>query len=519
MGLHDTEAAARIARLEAVIFDLDGVVTRSATLHEAAWKRLFDDHLARRAEARGEAFEPFAPADYRRYVDGKPRYEGVRSFLESRGIALPYGDPADPPDRETVCGLGNRKDAIFHELLEGGGVEVFEGSVAFIQGLEARGVKTALVSSSRNATAVLEAAGLGDLFAVRVDGVEAARLGLAGKPAPDTFLEAARRLGVAPRRAAVVEDALAGIAAGRAGGFGMVIGVARSGDGAALRAEGADPVVDDLAQLGRRPDAGLPDARARIGEIAARLAGRRAAVFLDYDGTLTPIVARPELAVLTDEVRRVLRRLAGVSTLAIVSGRDRADVARLVGLDGLIYAGSHGFDIAGPDGLAKENARAAEALPALDAAGDRLDAALGGVEGALVERKRFAIAVHYRQVAEAEVAEVRRAVEAVAAEHPELRQTGGKMILELRPRVDWDKGRAVLWLLDALGMGGDDALPIYLGDDDTDDDAFVALAGRGVGILVSDAERPTAAQYVLTDTDEAGRFLDELAGVLEEGGR
>lgn len=255
--------------LNAVIFDLDGVVTRTAGLHAAAWKQLFDDYLGRRAAQQGEPFRPFdAEGDYQRFVDGKPRYEGVRSFLESRGIALPYGDPADPSEAETVCGLGNRKNAIFQELLAQGGVEVFESSVAFICHLQARGVRVALVSSSKNTTAVLESAGLSDLFEVRVDGVEAARLGLRGKPHPETFLEAAQRLGVDPARAAVVEDAIAGVAAGRAGGFGLVIGVARAGDGAALRANGADIVVGDLAELcdgaKLRPGAAaLPNALAR----------------------------------------------------------------------------------------------------------------------------------------------------------------------------------------------------------------------------------------------------------------
>ena len=507
--------------LNAVIFDLDGVVTRTAGLHAAAWKQLFDDYLGRRAAQQGEPFRPFdAEGDYQRFVDGKPRYEGVRSFLESRGIALPYGDPADPSEAETVCGLGNRKNAIFQELLAQGGVEVFKSSVAFIRHLQARGVRVALVSSSKNTTAVLESAGLSDLFEVRVDGVEAARLGLGGKPHPETFLEAAQRLGVDPARAAVVEDAIAGVAAGRAGGFGLVIGVARAGDGAALRANGADIVVGDLAELcdgaKLRPGAAaLPNALARAAEIRARLAGKRPAVFLDYDGTLTPIVARPELAVLSDATRAVVRALAERCTVAIVSGRDRAEVERLVGLDGLVYAGSHGFDIAGPGGLRKEHECAAEFLPALDRAEERLRRELAGAAGALVERKKFAIAVHYRLVAEDEVPRVDAAVATVAAETPELRRTTGKKVFELRPRLDWDKGKAVLWLLAALGLDHEDVLPLYLGDDDTDEDAFAALANRGIGILIAEAPQPTVAHYVLSDTEEAARFLGELAAMLD----
>lgn len=526
MSRAEIDREEQIRTLDAFIFDLDGVVTRTAGLHAAAWKQLFDDYLAQRAAQRGEPFQPFDPdADYRRFVDGKPRYEGVRSFLESRGVALDYGDPADPPDRETICGLGNRKNDLFQELLARGGVEVFEGSVAFIRELKRRGVKTALVSSSKNAAAVLTAAGLSELFEVRVDGVEAARLALEGKPHPDTFLEAARRLGVEPARAAVVEDAIAGIQAARAGGFGLVIGVARSEGGASLRENGADLVVGDLAELGeaaalrvrQRPgEPALPNALERGAEIRARLAGKRLAVFLDYDGTLTPIVARPDLAVLSDAMRAVIRALAERCTVAIVSGRDRVDVARLVGMDRLVYAGSHGFDIAGPGDLRKEHERAAEFLPSLDRAQERLRTKLAGIEGALVERKKFAIAVHYRLVAENEVERVERAAAAVAAEMTDLRRTAGKMVFELRPRIDWDKGRAVLWLLAALGLDRDDVVSLYLGDDDTDEDAFAALAGRGIGILVTEAARPTAAAYALADTEEVRRFLADLAAMLGE---
>jgi alpha,alpha-trehalase len=236
---------------DAVLFDLDGVVTDTAVLHAAAWKQLFDEYLQRRPAEGHPRVRPFAvETDFRQYVDGKPRYEGVRSFLQSRGIALPYGEPTDPPGRETVCGLGNRKDELFHRLLRQQGVRVFPSTVAFIRRLKDAGIKTAVVSSSKNCAAVLHAAGLAGLFDARVDGLESARLYLKGKPAPDTFLGAAARLGADPRRAVVVEDALAGVQAGRAGHFGLVIGVARQGDRTALRQSGADVVVDDLGTIG-----------------------------------------------------------------------------------------------------------------------------------------------------------------------------------------------------------------------------------------------------------------------------
>lgn len=237
-------------RFDAVLFDLDGVLTATARLHSACWKRMFDEFLAKRAADGAEPFQPFEIAtDYKRYVDGKLRYDGVQSFLRSRSIDLPWGDPDDPADRETVCGLGNRKNELIGELLDTQGVDVFEESIAWVHQVRRQGFATAVVSASKNCERVLRAAGIADLFDHRVDGVVAAELDLPGKPAPDTFLEGARRLGVEPERAVVVEDAVSGVQAGRAGGFGLVIGVDRTGDPDALREGGADLVVGDLGEL------------------------------------------------------------------------------------------------------------------------------------------------------------------------------------------------------------------------------------------------------------------------------
>ena len=229
---------------DAVLFDLDGVVTPTSLVHMRAWDQLFTPFLA------SKGITPaYTDVDYFAYVDGKPRYEGVRSMLASREVRLPEGEPTDAGNLETVCGLGNHKNELFAQILENEGVEPYPGSVMLLDDLERRGVKMAIVSSSRNAPAVLKAAGLFERFEIVVDGVVAAINGLAGKPAPDTFAFAAQKLGVTDARAVVFEDALSGVAAGHAGGFGLVIGVNRGAGAEELFAAGADLVVDDLAEL------------------------------------------------------------------------------------------------------------------------------------------------------------------------------------------------------------------------------------------------------------------------------
>ena len=237
-------------RFDAVLFDLDGVLTDTAGVHATCWKKTFDEFLKRRAVERKEPFFPFdIGSDYKLYVDGKPRYDGVRSFLESRDVELAEGGPDSPPDEDTVGGLGNRKNQLFNEVVASQGVKIYEGSVALVRHLRGESIKTAVVSSSKNSEGILRAAGIMDLFELRVDGVDAARLKLRGKPAPDTFLEAARQLGVEPQRSVVVEDAISGVQAGRDGGFGLVIGVDRRGGRDALQQHGAHLVVSDLGEL------------------------------------------------------------------------------------------------------------------------------------------------------------------------------------------------------------------------------------------------------------------------------
>jgi beta-phosphoglucomutase family hydrolase len=252
----------------ACLFDMDGVVTQTAVVHAAAWKEMFDDFLRERAKSTGTEFVPFDPhADYDAYVDGKPRLDGTRAFLESRGIELPEGTPDDPPGTPTVYGLSNRKNDLVLAKLAAGGVQVYDGTITYIHAVRAKGISTAIVSSSANTKQVLDSAGIAGLFDARVDGQVAAERGLRGKPAPDTFLAAAQDLNVPPSRAVVFEDALAGVAAGHAGHFALVVGVDRVGQAKELREHGADIVVQDVAELlGKDGPNDAPSAKAVSSE-------------------------------------------------------------------------------------------------------------------------------------------------------------------------------------------------------------------------------------------------------------
>ena len=471
-------------RFDAVLFDMDGVVTDTAAAHAAAWKLLFDAYLESYAAREDVEFQPFdANAEYRAYVDGKPRYDGIQSFLHSRGIELPFGDPGDSPDQETVCGLGNRKDGYFNEWLSNNKARVFPGTHEFIAALKAAGVRVAIFSASRNMNPVLLNAGVETLFDAKVDGQKMSRLGLPGKPDPAMLELAAAELGLKPDRCVIVEDAIAGVQAGKRGAFAFLIGIDRSGYSEALREHGADLVVNDLSEC-QIDDAGNLQLK-RVGHLAPiwaqkdalepLLRERRIAILLDYDGTLTPIVADYRKALLAESMRNTLRELSQHNTVAVISGRGLADVRQLVGLDTVFYSGSHGFELSGPNAWQYVQDDAASYIPDLDRAEQQLGAALAAIPGHAVERKRFSIAVHYRQVDTAQVVDVERAVNNVLDEVPRLHKGLGKKVFELKPALQWDKGRAVELLLQMLDMTGNDSLAIYIGDDLTDEAAYRVL--------------------------------------------
>ncbi len=504
---------------DAVIFDLDGVVTRTAELHATAWKTLFNTYLVEREAREGKTYPRFdEDTDYRRYVDGKPRYDGVKSFLDSRGIQIPYGNPSDASGVETICGLGNRKNRLFHDLLKRIGVKVYSSTIRLIHELHTQNIKTAIVSSSKNCSDVLKAAGITDLFHVQVDGTDSEQLGLKGKPAPDIFLQASERLNVPADRCVVVEDSLAGVSAGSSGDFALVIGVAREKDYTEeFRRNGADWIVNDLSEVSvgknnpvaLRQTRELPSALDHRDDIRQQAAGKKWAVFLDYDGTLTPIVEHPEDATLSESMRQTLKDLSQKCPVAVISGRELKDIRKLVGIENILYAGSHGFDISGPGFTYRQGM---EFLPTLDSAEEKLEETLKSIQGVRIERKTFSIAVHFRQVPENDIESVEKGVDRVLEDFPSLRKTGGKKIFECRPDVDWHKGKALLLTLEKSGLDRSMVLPMYIGDDLTDEDAFEVLADEcaGIGVVVRDESRPTRARYALNNPAEVEQFLNFL---------
>lgn len=488
----------------AVIADMDSVLTRMAGLHERAWQVAFNDFFHSYTGEHPQA--ELSHDEYRRHLDGKLRYRGAADLLRARHISLPMGNVDDEPGNETVCGIGNRKEKALIELLEREGVAVFADAISALRRWRLSGIKLAAISASCNCRSVLRIVELEKYLDVIVDGEQARELGLSGKQ--EMMLEAARRLDVEPASTAVLEDTAAGIRAGIKAGFGLTVGVNRNHHAAELANAGADAVVWSLAAL-RFPRC-LPSALNAADEILSPHPEKPLAIFLDFDGTLAPIVEDPRQVKLGDEVSATLRELSGLCTLGLISGRDRQDLQQRVNIEGILYAGSHGLDIAGP-GYEKVLPEAEAAVPEIERASQRLRQALESIPGVIIERKRFGVAVHFRQVrSDVERQQIIRVIDSVLAD-TNLRKREGKQVLELEPMVKWDKGHALEWLLETTELDAEHVLVIYIGDDETDEDVFAALAGRAVNIVVDDELSNSLADYRLADPDEVAHFLRRLA--------
>ncbi|MGE0081664.1 MAG: trehalose-phosphatase [Thiohalomonadaceae bacterium] len=489
------------ARFDAVLFTLDGVLVQTDTVFSGAWQEAFDEFLARRVPGAGHT--PFDPQhDYDTQVHGRAPLDAAQRLLDARNLVVPTGKPNDTPRSVSAWGLANAAQARIVARLRGAPPPIYEPAVRLARTLRGCGIRVATVSLSRQAEEVLRATGMAALFHARVDGRDLERFRMRAWPAPDLWLEALRRLEVPAARAAAFVAGEAQAEAARAAGITTLWDV--------TAAPAGHPAMFDLFTVVLPASAAdeaqaLPSALAEVERIAPP--GRKLALFLDFDGTLTGITGTPREAILAPAMRDVLASLAERTPLAIVSGRDLDNLQARVGLSNLWYAGSHGFDIAGPDDLRYQPAEALACLPALDAAEQFLRDQLAGVEGALVERKRFALAAHYRPVAPGEAQRVKAAAEAARSMTEGLRASHGKKVIELLPDVDWHKGRAMQWLLERMAP---EAWPVYIGDDQTDEDAFILLAGHGAGIVVQDQPAATAARYRLRSPDEVLEFLSLL---------
>ncbi len=528
---------------DSVVFDLDGVITQTALVHAAAWKEAFDEYLKLRQERDGEAFREFThDNDYLPFVDGKPRYEGVKSFLESRNIDIPYGTPQDEPGKETVCGIGNKKNEKFRKVLKEKGAQLYDSSIEFIKHLKSEGLKVGVASSSKNCKLILESVGMPDLFETRVDGEVSAKLRLQGKPEPDIFVKAARNMDTYPKSSVVVEDATSGVLAGRNGGFGLVLGVARKDNSNDLLKYGADIAVEDLRDINinavekwfsKRPrdlfkmwdnplesfdlftEAGVDSAKIKVNPsffVPAKASfdtDKKPVFFLDYDGTLTPIVDRPDLAVLSGQMRNTVEKLSKKFTVAVVSGRQREDVEKLVGINGLFYAGSHGFDIVGC-GKKMMHPEVEKTIPLIQQLVEKFERDFKNIEGILVENKKISFAVHYRLVKDENVPHIEEVVDRTVSKHEVLRVLKGKKVFEILPAIDWDKGMAVRWIMKALNINWQENSIIYIGDDTTDEDAFRVVRTRGTGVLVSDELQSSAAEFIVSGPDRVKELFKRV---------
>ena len=500
---------------DAVIFDLDGVITQTEKIHAKAWKVTFDTFLKNRVKK--DNFIPFnISKDYLHYVDGKPRDVGIKSFLASRNIELPQGRADDKKDVQTIYALGNIKNEHFLELVSLG-VETYKSSIELLLKLNNFGYSTAVVSSSKNCSFILQSTNLTSFFNTIVDGLDLQSLDLRGKPEPDLFLEALKRVNVKPSRAIVIEDSIAGVEAGKKGGFGKVIGINRARQSKQLKDAGADLVVKDLKDIDIETKiTQLPSALQSFKKIENQFKDKEVVLFFDYDGTVTPIVSHPKDALLSEMMKNTLIKLSNQCILAVISGRGLNDIKSRIGIKGIYYSGSHGYEIEGP-GIKMEYKPALEFVDIFDILEEELTQLLQNVEGALVERKKFSIALHYRNVSQSEVNLVENAADNAVIKYPKIRKTYGKKVYELQPNLDWNKGKALEWLMEKLNIEKRGSKIFYIGDDITDEDAFNAIKTYGIGILVGSHAQTTGAQYKLKDTDQTLHFLEILSSSIEKG--
>lgn len=482
----------RLLPFRALLFDLDGVITDTRSIHFNAWKKLFDKFLSEKGRS-----EVFNEEDYMLYLDGRPREDGIRSFLKAHAVSVSDDEFTD---------LVTSKNEIYKKLLNQTDLKTYPDFLKLFDLLKSRDIKTAVVSSSENCRLILTRLHLEHEFDCIFDGKDGKRLKLNGKPAPDYFQEAAGILGLRAEECAVVEDALNGVMAGKNGNFKTVYGISRKGSDYLneLKNAGADKPIKELTEIINPPNALLS-----WDEFSALTGSKDLAIFLDFDGTLSEIVPRHQDASLRPEAKNVLTDLSRSVKLAIISGRDRTDVKDRVGVDDIFYAGSHGFDMSGPGCFRYHLDDLDPVLKELSEATLSANNLFTREEGIQIEKKAFGTAIHYRLAPTGIETSLKAEIEELLTNFPKLKLKEGKKVFELVPDVEWGKGKAVEKLMDVLGLDPRSTLPLYIGDDTTDEDAFSALEGKGIGIRVDDDEQSeTHADFCLKNPEEVIGFLN-----------
>lgn len=478
----------------AVILDLDGVITDTRNLHYEAWKRTFDPFLKNYGQG------PLSRKDYESHVDGKPREEGIKDFLLFRGIEI---------SSEEMNRIGEEKNLFYLDELGKQGLVIFSDALRALKRWKSAGISLAVVSSSKNTTAILERLKIKSYFDVEVNAVLGGELHLKGKPNPDYFLEAARRLNVSPEDCIVVEDAVSGIEAGVKGHFRSVIGITRPDQTPreTLARAGADYVVSSLEEIFTLK----PNVLKNWETFKEYINGKEIALFLDFDGTLSEIVQDYKDAKIVDAIRLVLRKSAESIKIAIISGRDRQDVKARVGLDNLFYAGCHGYDISGPGCFHFQVEEAEKSSGDMKKAASLISDLAQKYEGLLLEDKKYFTAVHYRKVDPSLHQEVKSRIVDIIQRFEHLEVKEGKMVIEIGPGLNWNKGEAVRKLCEVLELEPYHTVAVYVGDDLTDEDVFCELHSWGVGIKVGvENMDKTCADFSLKDPEEVGQFLGQI---------
>lgn len=507
---------------DGVILDLDGVVTSTVKQHIRAWKQSLDSFLQHYANVKGSPFLPLdTEKEYKLYLDGKPRYFGVKSFLNSRKISLPYGNTDDPPGFESICALGNLKNQIYLDLIAREGAEVYTDTLEMIKLWRSMKLKIAVVSASKNCRQILSIAGISDLFDLIFDGNDAEVYNLLGKPQPDIFLQASKMLGIPINRTIIIEDSISGVIAAKNGLFSLIIGISRNGSKSLLYQNGADLVLSNLLdfhkpKMASRNSKHLPSAITKLNDLISNIKLHRSVIFFDYDGTLTPIVSRHDQAVLSDSMKRAVSDLSRKIPVAIISGRELTDVKNLVQIPDIYYAGNHGFELECPDNKKTMVADVKEYLPILERIQKHLQPLISSFPGLIIERKRFSIAVHYRLIEDDnQIGFLEDSLTDILSRFHQFKIASGKKVFELRPSVEWDKGKAVQAITNVIFGNDPQSFSIYIGDDLTDEDAFLAINDWGAGIVVTDTDKFTFAHYTLENTDEVLLFIRQLQPAIK----